>query len=315
MKPQPPPPPAPIVQPSLLQDQLIPSLVAGAQRTPPTAGNTTPLIDDLELSAQRNLALARLNSSPLSPLSTNGGAGTEQLYSHLYGSKEIGMMRKMAANMDDYSSSSRNYGLHMHHMPVTPPHHHLNSQADPTMQQNFSPQAKFNQFNYPNAAGLLKPCYDYPHANQMMQNPNQQMKKEMFDLYQTPQSFMHQQNAFNHHPQHQQQQHPSFNQMNGGLLAKLDNTGDNLNEFNTNNNNTNNLNNGNASNKSSDAVLLTRSSILNSNNSNKIEPNNDPLSITKDDPDKLSSSPLTGDSSLNNEHNNDDDNDDGYTIL
>lgn len=201
----------------------------GIDETPSTrTAATTPaaLLDDLELTAQRNLALARLNSSPLPPIQTNHmnnasnnsvangpnnvgpNSVTEQsLYSHLYG-KEMGLMRKLS-NIDEYPNhAARNYQqLLQHSEGILPPG------AAHTMQQNFSGHphaAKFNQFNYPNPGGLLKPCYDYAsqqqqaaaaaaavaqqHHLQSHQNTasgtgsnatptsNQQMKKEMFNL-------------------------------------------------------------------------------------------------------------------------------------
>lgn len=172
------------------------------------AANTGPaaLLDDLELTAQRNLALARLNASPLPPIQTaanvagpGGPVPTEQsLYSHLYG-KEMGLMRKLTTSLDDYPASvaARNYQQllqqqqqQQQHPDSGAGHHHQQQQQ---MQQNFPP--KFNQFNYPNPGGLLKPCYDYSASQQQHQmqpgstaggtaapTPNQQMKKEMFNL-------------------------------------------------------------------------------------------------------------------------------------
>lgn len=198
----------------------------GIDETPSTrTAATTPaaLLDDLELTAQRNLALARLNSSPLPPIQTNhmnnansnsvangpnnvGPAGvTEQsLYSHLYG-KEMGLMRKLS-NIDEYPNhAARSYQQLLQHSDgILPPG------AGHPMQQNFTGHphaAKFNQFNYPNPGGLLKPCYDYASQQQQQQaaatqqhhlqshqnaasgtannatpTSNQQMKKEMFNL-------------------------------------------------------------------------------------------------------------------------------------
>lgn len=201
-----------------------PSSTRGGAGAPPGA-----LLDDLELAAQRNLALARLNSSPLPPIQTNpmgGGAGvggvngvgpagpgpnpTEQsLYSHLYG-KEMGLMRKLTAattnaGIDDYPNHvARNYQQllqqqqqQQHPDPTSGQQQHHQQQQ---MQQNFAGHphaaaaAKFNQFNYPNPGGLLKPCYDYTSQQQQQQQhpmpgstntgggPNQQMKKEIFNL-------------------------------------------------------------------------------------------------------------------------------------
>ncbi|XP_062542288.1 putative uncharacterized protein DDB_G0286901 [Armigeres subalbatus] len=198
----------------------------GIDETPSTrTAATAPaaLLDDLEITAQRNLALARLNSSPLPPIQTNhmnnpgnnsvtngpNNVGpnntTEQsLYSHLYG-KEMGLMRKLS-NIDEYPNhAARSYQQLLQHSDgILPP-----GAAHP-MQQNFAGHphaAKFNQFNYPNPGGLLKPCYDYAsqqqqaaavvaqqHQLQSHQNTasgttsnatptsNQQMKKEMFNL-------------------------------------------------------------------------------------------------------------------------------------
>ncbi|XP_055589120.1 putative uncharacterized protein DDB_G0286901 [Uranotaenia lowii] len=199
---------------------MVPAAAAAAAAA---ANNPGALLDDLELTAQRNLALARLNSSPLPPIQTshlanaaaaaaNGGgqptnAAEQSLYSHLYG-KEMGLMRKLS-NMEDYpnhAATARNYQQLLQHPDgVIPPGaaaaaaaaaaHQMQQQQQQQQQQNFGthPHAnKFNQFNYPNQGGLLKPCYDYASQHQQLQSagPNgsataastQQMKKEMFNL-------------------------------------------------------------------------------------------------------------------------------------
>lgn len=333
----------------------------GIDETPSStrAGANAPaaLLDDLELTAQRNLALARLNSSPLPPIQTNqmggGGAGvgvgvngggpagpgpnpTEQsLYSHLYG-KEMGLMRKLTS-IDDYpnhAAVARNYQQllqqqqqqQQHPDPTSGQHHQQ-------MQQNFAGHphaaataaaAKFNQFNYPNPGGLLKPCYDYTSQQQhQMQGPgstaantgtgpNQQMKKEIFnlsgtngvDLYPPPATSTPSSVALATTPSsngagfmnlHQPSAAAAaaaaaaamyanhFNNGGGPNSGKLDANGDGglggL-DFNTMRNNaTNNGGKPGTNNliKSAESVLMARSSIMNNlnNNLNKIEPNTD----------------------------------------
>ncbi|XP_052564692.1 transcription factor mef2A-like [Culex pipiens pallens] len=322
---------------------------------PPSAA---ALLDDLELTAQRNLALARLNSSPLPPIQTTAtnqhqmGAGgpagpgpnpaEQSLYSHLYG-KEMGLMRKLTTGIDDYPTNhaavARNYQqlLQQQQQQQQQQHPDPSTAHQQQMQQNFAAghphaaaAAKFNQFNYPNPGGLLKPCYDYQTSQQQhhqhpMQGPgstgagapNQQMKKEIFnlsgtngvDLYSPPasatasvssattpssngSSFMnlHQPSAAAAAAAAAAAMYANHFNTNGPNGAKLDANGDGLVDFNAMRNNatTNNSNNngsnkvgGNNLIKSAESVLMARSSIMNNlnNNLNKIEPNTDTTTL------------------------------------